>query len=391
MGLDRNAALKAVEKLDRAGALQTLVRGAIPAAELQSLMARALPEDAPAELPEEVWAGLASGMAASDETFAAALAEMLHDHLAWDAPPGAELDAWWPVVVDRPLEALWMAALSEARDVRDEFEHLAWHCVENFRNSPEDTPPSWEFVEGVLAVQARTTAALAEEERRAADAERRADAARQRQDELRGQLKRLRRENSELRSALARERAASPPAEQAGNAAQEERVERLERQLRKLEKERTHLARKLDRHDGTATASRTDERPSDPPPEPPAAAPHEVAADELPPLGADPEPRRRVLRFILRKLLKKSKIGAAHTHEDNLYRGLPDHQKGLAKEVIDLLYREGFLVPKPTVSDPHVSLAPERLGDAREIVAGRVDNPRLADFIREGREEDVPR
>lgn len=391
MELDRNAAQRAVEKLDRAGALQTLVRGAIPAPELQALIARALPEDAPGELPEEVWAGLASGMAASDGTFATALAERLHDHLAWDAPPGPALDGWWPVVVDRPLEALWMAALSDAREVRDEFEHLAWHCVENFRNSPEDTPPSWEFVEGVLAVQARTTAALAEVERRAADAERRAEAARQRQDELRGQLKKLRRENSELRSELARERAQAPSEGPARDAGREERVERLERQLRKLEKERTHLARKLDRHEGAAISPRSDEPLPVPPPEPPSPAPDGAGADAPPPLRADPEPRRRALRFILRKLLKKSKIGAAHTHEDNLYRGLPDHQKGLAKQVIDLLYREGFLVPKPTASDPHVSLAPERLADAREIVAGRVANPRLADFVQQGREEGVAR
>jgi len=375
-----------MERLDRAGALQTLVRGAVPPAELRAMMAAALPEEAARELPEEVWAGLASGIAASDDGFAVALAERLHDHLAWDTAPGP-LEAWWPVVVDRPLEALWMAALSDAREVREEFDHLAWHCVENFRNSPEDSPPSWEFVEGVLAVQARTTKSLADTERRAEDAERRLDAARQRQDEMRVALKRLRRENAELRTALAR--VGREP--ETGPERREERtdhVARLERQLRKLEKERTHLARELERRRPAATPE--PELSPGPGPEPARADGAPIQEPVAPPLRDDPEPRRRVLRFMLRKLLKKSKIGAAHTHEDNLYRGLPDHQKGLAKEVIDLLYREGFLVPKPTASDPHVSLAPERLAEASEIVGGRIANARLADFVASGREQGVP-
>jgi chaperonin cofactor prefoldin len=387
VSLDRSTALKAVERLDRAGALQTLVRGALPTGELQTLLSDALPAEAARELPDEVWAGLATGIAASDESFAHVLAERLHDHLTWDAPPGP-LETWWPLVVDRPLEALWMAALADAREIREEFDHIARHCVENFRNSPEDTPPSWEFIEGVLAVQARTARTLADTERRAADAERRVEAARQRQDELRAQLKKLRRENAGLRSALARaeRRADGSPEDSPDEPA--ERVERLERRLRKLEKERTHLARKLERQRGAHGSELPPGDPEPAPPAPVADTPAEPAPD-APSVRDDPEPRRRVLRFMLRKLLQKSKIGAAHTHQDNLYRGLPDHQKGLAKQVIELLYREGFLVPKPTASDPHVSLAPERLVEAREIVGGRVANPRLAGFVEQGREERV--
>ena len=101
------------------------------------------------------------------------------------------------------------------------------------------------------------------------------------------------------------------------------------------------------------------------------------------PVSADPNPQRRVIRQMLRKLVKKGKIGAAHTHQDNVYRGVADHEKGIAKDAIDLLYREGFFVPKPTAADPHVSISPERLAEVHALIAGRVDNPRLQRFCEE--------
>jgi DNA-directed RNA polymerase specialized sigma54-like protein len=90
-----------------------------------------------------------------------------------------------------------------------------------------------------------------------------------------------------------------------------------------------------------------------------------------------------VLRQVLRKLYKKGKIGSSHTHQDNVYRGVADHEKGIAKELVDLLYREGFLMPKPTATDPHVSLNPERVPEVRAIIAGEVANPRLLRHLSE--------
>jgi hypothetical protein len=84
---------------------------------------------------------------------------------------------------------------------------------------------------------------------------------------------------------------------------------------------------------------------------------------------------------MLRKLVAKGKIGASHTHEDNVYRGVADHEKGFAKEAIDILYREGYLVPKPTATDPHVSLSPDRIPDVEAIISGAVNNPRLQRFV----------
>src|SRR5262249_23568680 len=113
-----------------------------------------------------------------------------------------------------------------------------------------------------------------------------------------------------------------------------------------------------------------------------------VAASPEPPpptatlgLAADPIPERRVLRQILRKLFKKGKIGASHTHEDNVYRGVADHEKGIAKEAMELLYREGLLMPKPTTADPHVSLNPDEVPQVRAIISGEIANPRLRRFV----------
>ena len=49
---------------------------------------------------------------------------------------------------------------------------------------------------------------------------------------------------------------------------------------------------------------------------------------------------------------------------------------------MDLLYREGLLMPKPTVTDPHVSLAAERVAEIRAVIAGEIENPRLRRFVR---------
>lgn len=339
-----------------------------------------MPARAAREMPEEVWSSLAASIALESPALGLPLAQELHDRLAWDREPG-ELDAWWELVRDKPLEALWMAALSENRGVRKEFAHIAAHCLENFRSSPACPPPSWEYVEGLVDVQAKTSGDLKEAERLVEDAERRYQVERERVEELREELKRLRRENAELRAARAaaerrldaletRTRETALPLEQ-------RRVEELERRLRKAEKEREHLLRERER-----------QAPTPEPVAPPAPAPGDAVLEapplpeaRLPPLSEDPNPQRRVLRQLLRKLFKKGKIGASHTHEDNVYRGIADHEKGIAKAAMDLLYREGLLTPKPTATDPHVSLTAERVLEVKAIIAGAIENPRLRRFV----------
>jgi hypothetical protein len=336
-----------------------------------------MPQRSAREMPTEVWASLAASIALEDAAFGSELADLLNEQLAWDREP-PDLDEWWRLVRERPLEALWMAALSEARAVRKEFAHIAEHCLENWRESPECAPPSWEYVEALLEVQAAGAREQREAEKRAEDAERRQGSDRERLEELREELKRLRRENAELRGMKAEAERAAARASAPAQAPDAARLDELERRARKAEKENEHLRRALMRLEAPRPSAAAE--PEAPPAEATTPAPEPVEpADNS--IASDDNPRRRVLRLMLRKLVKKGKIGAAHTHEDNVYRGVADHEKGVAKEAIDLLYREGYLMPKPTVTDPHVSIVPERMPEVRGIIAGRVENPRLLRFL----------
>jgi hypothetical protein len=369
----------ALIRLAEERALQTLVRGTLPSPLLRRLFKDAMPRRAAADLPDEVWAALAASLGVDSPPFGMALAQALHDRLAWDREP-TDPGEWERLQKEKPLEALWMAALSETRTVRKGFPRFAAECVRVFRASPGCIPPSWEFVEGILEVQSAALAHLREAERTVEDAERRFEAERQRSDEVREELKRLRRETSDLRAdraqaerkaAALEERAQTEPPPDA------QRLEGLERRLRKAEKENEHLRRELERAQPAVPPVRVMFEDAPPP------APAEDPGAPRSPLFEDANPHRRVLRQILRKLFKKGKIGASHTHQDNVYRGLPDHDKGIAKQAMDLLYREGLLMPKPTATDPHVSLAPDKTTETRAIIAGEIENPRLRRWIEE--------
>jgi hypothetical protein len=359
----------ALERLERLRALQTLVRGALPAESLRRLLKNALPPRTAREMPPEVWSSFAVGIALESPVFAEVLAQELHDRLAWDETP-SDMDEWWRLVREKPLEALWMAALSEDRVVKKEFRHIVQHCLENFRSSPENEAPSWEFVEGILDVHGNLMTSLRDVEKRAESAERRLEAEEQRLAELRGELKRLRRENADLRSA----RAAAEKRNTALSAApvDDARLRELERRALKAEKEREHLLRELERK---AAPRQT--------PQPERIESPRSAAPEDPQSSVAPAPTReaRILQQLMRKLFAKGKIGASHTHEDNLLRSFPDHEKGIAKDAIALLYREGILLPKPTTADPHVSLSPEKTPEILAMVEGRIENPRILRFV----------
>jgi hypothetical protein len=277
-----------------------------------------------------------------------------------------------------------MAALSSDKVVRKEFVHIAEHCLENFRESPACQPPSWGFVEGLLDVHAGQQREQRQVERELDEAQRRLESEGQHIEELREELKRVRRENAELRAGRAQiEREAQMHAERAAahaESADAKRFLELERRARLAEKQRDHLLAELARSAGAAADVPAAAPASD---DPSVAGPEELHEAEPAAIAADPNPRRRVLRQVVRKLFKKGKIGASHTHEDNVYRGVADHEKGLAKQGIELLYREGWFMPKPTTADPHVSLNPERLTELRALIAGELLSPRLQAFVEE--------
>lgn len=108
----------------------------------------------------------------------------------------------------------------------------------------------------------------------------------------------------------------------------------------------------------------------------------EASLPDLPPSFAiedDACPRRRHARRVLRRLLQKGKIGGHHTEIDHFTRGLPDHEKRDAKEVVEALLRAGILVEKPSVGQRHISLNRESLPEIHALIErGETDDPLLA-------------
>ncbi len=90
-------------------------------------------------------------------------------------------------------------------------------------------------------------------------------------------------------------------------------------------------------------------------------------------------PRRRHARRVLRRLLQKGKIGGHHTEIGHFTRGLPDHDKSDAKEVVEALLRAGLLVEKPSVGQRHISLNRESLPEIHALIErGDTADPQLA-------------
>jgi hypothetical protein len=175
------------------------------------------------------------------------------------------------------------------------------------------------------------------------------EAERQRSDDLREELKRLRRENAELRAeraaaekraAAADEPARSPPGP--GTAPARRRGASLPKPRRKPSTCGGRSSAGTRSQDERRCSPRRPPRRRQPPPTLPA-----------PRRSRPRDPRLRTTRTPggacpsdPRKLFKKGR-SARPTHEDNVYRGVADHEKGIAKEAMDLLYREGLLMPSP--------------------------------------------
>ncbi len=94
---------------------------------------------------------------------------------------------------------------------------------------------------------------------------------------------------------------------------------------------------------------------------------HELAPDD--PIAEDPEPARRALRTVLRRLVRFGKIGASHTRVDNALRGAPPHLRGTIKDAVMALVTLGVFRSKPTLNGLHISIEPVRLREIDIFVA----------------------
>ena len=81
---------------------------------------------------------------------------------------------------------------------------------------------------------------------------------------------------------------------------------------------------------------------------------------------------------ILRMLLAKGKVGAAHTHVGHLLRTVPRHERGRARDIVDRLVSAGILVLKTTdnSAEAHVSLAVDAVAEAESRLVSPIANRR---------------
>ncbi|MEI6103424.1 MAG: hypothetical protein WCP70_05720 [Methanothrix sp.] len=74
----------------------------------------------------------------------------------------------------------------------------------------------------------------------------------------------------------------------------------------------------------------------------------------------------KIRATIFDKLDRRGKWGPVHTSKENAVKGIPGHELGAAKEVIDAAIKEGFLNLKPTSYGDQISLNFKR---REEIIA----------------------
>lgn len=87
------------------------------------------------------------------------------------------------------------------------------------------------------------------------------------------------------------------------------------------------------------------------------------------------EPRRmtnqEIVSRILRRMHSKRLIGGCHGPWNRIYHGFPEHDKGRAKEALDILVKAEILRKKPTLIGPRISIEPKRMHFVEAAIAGR--------------------
>lgn len=82
----------------------------------------------------------------------------------------------------------------------------------------------------------------------------------------------------------------------------------------------------------------------------------------------DPDEINRIRATIFDKLNKRGKWGPSHTSKENAIKGIPSHDTGAAKDVIDDAIKEGFLNLKPTSYGDQISLNFKRKEEIKAII-----------------------
>ena len=76
----------------------------------------------------------------------------------------------------------------------------------------------------------------------------------------------------------------------------------------------------------------------------------------------------KIRATIFDKLDRRGKWGPVHTSKENALKGIPSHELGAAKEVIEAAIKEGFLNLKPTCYGGQISLNFKKKEDIKAII-----------------------
>ena len=76
----------------------------------------------------------------------------------------------------------------------------------------------------------------------------------------------------------------------------------------------------------------------------------------------------KIRATIFDKLDRRGKWGPVHTSKENALKGIPSHELGAAKEVIEAAIKEGFLNLKPTCYGDQISLNFKKKEDIKAII-----------------------
>jgi hypothetical protein len=82
----------------------------------------------------------------------------------------------------------------------------------------------------------------------------------------------------------------------------------------------------------------------------------------------DPAEKNRIKATIFDKLNRRGKWGPIHTSKENALKGIPSHDVGAAKDLLEDAIKDGFLISKPTSYGDQVSLNFERKEEIMAII-----------------------
>jgi hypothetical protein len=82
----------------------------------------------------------------------------------------------------------------------------------------------------------------------------------------------------------------------------------------------------------------------------------------------NPNEINEIRATIFDKLNRRGKWGPIHTSKENAIKGIPSHDIGAAKEVIEDAIKDGFLNLKPTMYGDQISLNFKRKEEIKDII-----------------------